>query len=275
VVTLESGVFPGTLEYDDVGYGAEGLSVRSSSEFEAIVPSQAELAGARTYIQHFTDRRISRRKHNPLSVKDVEWIESAPDRPLVFVAGSFQEWNGIKYPNTSYARAHSPHYRSDEDLLCDMVRCAERQGFRIIYKSHPNAPLHTKLSSGSLRLIEQGDPYDCIDRAALVVGTCTTVTALALCAGKPALLAGTTGYSRRGACYEIGSRSELDAELRAALAGRMTPEMNANWVSYAARSLFHYAVAYSTEAEELGVRDVAATAEMLLQHADGHPLTFC
>ena len=201
-------------------------------------------------------------------------IQTGPGSHYLVHSGSYLRNPGETAIDTcaKWSKDHillSPSFRSNDEVIVKLLRLAEENDYRILYKPHPNESSPSFPTSDRLLIAPRANVFDCIRTAHVTLTILSSVSGLALIHGKPAIILGRMGLSGKGAAYELDEKDDLRYVIAQALDEGLSKLQERNWLDYATRSIRYYSFAYDEDVAKLIGRDVDEAALMLQRLIQG------
>jgi len=241
----EFGVLPGTLALDEKGQMAESWPAMQEKEFSALPVNEDDKRNAHDFLEYVREHGINRKKQPPEGKLD-SFVRTCRNkrRKIIFYAGQFDAQAGIVPWWWHQSKRHSPFFKSTDDLLEFLVHAAEMNNWQILFKPHPgirpDISRNWNYSSDHLRVFNQVNIHECIDKSDAVVTLVSQVSYEALIRNKPVLLLGRNQLCGKGCVYEPSCKAEIISFADAAVSNGLTSGMQNLWLQHAAQLLKHY-----------------------------------
>ena len=264
---VEGGIIPGTIEFDSVGNDGLSWPVRNVEKFNRLSITNEWVSHTESYLDIVKNLRLSRKPQIPSNTLPNginDW-----QNPVLFYAGT------ASIAIDAYAKWSedhillSPNFGSNEEVLVELLRLAEKHDYRILYKPHPNESSPSFRSSDRLLIASGANVFDCIRTTHVTLTILSSVSGLALIQGKPSIILGRNGLSGKGAAYEIDEKDDLEDVVAQAIEEGSGRHWERNWLDYATRVTRYYSFAYDEGVAKLIGRDVDEAALMLQRFLQG------
>jgi len=246
LIFAEYGALHGFLHFSETSVSYGMFPIRFRERFLSLALSDRDIFLARRYIKFNRENDYEIREQ----VEDVALLgvlEKRPEKKL-FLPAIGLLGGGFHPPSSEESKRVSPHFRTNEEVAATVVSIAERKGWLVVYKSHPNSPPTKQALLDSPSLVECGECHvpSIVDRCDAVVCLGTKVSQTALIRGKPVVMLGNYSLSGMGVCYDYQSGQSLEELIELALERGLTEEQRERYVRYVARELRYLLFAFKT-----------------------------
>ena len=216
---VHEGMLPGTMTIDAKGMMAEASSVNATLTDDP--QRRADLQGrASALIDRLREQKADRKVQFSFPIVDQLRQSIGPHAKMIFYAGINDWQSGVLPMDSPNAKTHSPIFRDTDDALDALIDAAERNGWYILYKAHPNLqPRTPPRHHERLLVVREAKSTDCILAADVTATILSSLSYISLIQQKPTVLLGRNTLSGAGAAYELAGRDALDETLSAALSG--------------------------------------------------------
>lgn len=232
----EFGEIPGTIQLDELGTEGGCACAKFPEKLMSIEVLPQELENVRKIEEHIRETQLdsisfdyseenqNKRKH----LKEIEerkiLFVGTDDNGIEFVSGS-KRWND----NVSTIVNHSYEIAQDVYDIC------KKNGWKFIYKPHPNTPFDMKEKDAIF--FDSISVDELITVVDVVVSVKSKTDYKALMYGKPLVLLGLSAMHRKGCAYEVFEKEQLEEMISKAIDNGYTTEQKHNFERHVAQLL--------------------------------------
>lgn len=221
------GDLQGTFSLDTNGV-YWGSSVRKRhDEFRKLPVDKQLLDESSAILEGWTGQKMTDRIFSHSFSKADSGIRE--NQPVIYVNGVDSLDSCLAPRNTKASHEYSPYFASNRDVIETVVAAADKNGWKVIYKDHPNvtvrgdkAAVRENLWGQSLSLPGNAEIHSVLTACDVVVTLPSKTTLLALAHGKPVLQLGPNTISSddlKFGLFEAKSR-DIEAVLKCILSNQ-------------------------------------------------------
>ena len=217
VIFSEGTELQGSVFASESGILHRSWPMERDAEFRKLPVSEASLAASNDYLKRLGEERFSNKSYDG---DVVAWDEiGASGEPIVYVNGLENFGSGLQPRCSSESKEVSPVFETNEALLRGVLRLAEKHGWHVIYKDHPNTycdakELLVKIEEHPrLWILKNVDIHEVMDKTDAMVSLCSKVVLLALSRGVPVVLGGAFSVAPENLKFGLTEDPNLESGL--------------------------------------------------------------
>ena len=246
VIYSEGTELQGSVFASESGILHRSWPMERDVEFRKLPFSEASLEASNGYLKRLSEERFSNKSYDGDAVA---WDEiGASGEPVIYVNGLENFGSGLRPRCSSESKEVSPEFETNEALVREVLRLAEKHNWHVIYKDHPNTfsvakELLVKIEDHPrLWILENVDIHEVMDKTDAMVSLCSKVVLLALSRGVPVVLGGAFSVAPENLEFGLIEDPKLETGLLKVLArGKEDRVDRKGLVELTARFVEHYA----------------------------------
>ena len=215
-VIAEYGELQACFFLSEAGLFADAWPTTQKPKFQKLELSRKNKETAKLLRCSSRENKISNKQYSDELGDLSSWI---CQRKVIFVPGLYSLGAGVAPSWSTLARRNSPFFADNLDLLRAVARVAERHGWVVLYKDHPNTSSYTpnrqilEPPSKNVRILGNVDIYDVLEASNIMVSLASKSVFLALFCEIPVVLAAPFTISGHDLAFELASDEELESKI--------------------------------------------------------------
>lgn len=245
------GDLPNTYCFDTKGVYGDSSVVKLRSEFSMLPILESERKKTEKLVASWLAFKVTDRVY---SIEGVFPGNGPSDsRKTIYVNGIDEIDSGIIPRNTAISLRYSPKYETNAEVLEHVAKIAEKEGWQVLYKDHPNVALRggsrsigNRAFGENVTILGNIDIHEVLKRSNIVVSLPSKTTILALAYNKPVVQLGRYIIQHDDLKFGLYDGSDLEESLKTAMKSSLVGGVDLDsFYDFLTRLRIHYLFDYS------------------------------
>ncbi len=273
------GILPGTICYEKHGLVGKSDSQTEISKWKE-VSLGINLGENNKRLSYFYETNRTRKPQAEYCKKIEELVLNcrSKGRKVLFLIGDHEFSPGIRREDNNDANYHSPHFRSVESVISELILLAETRNFEIFFKPHPNLGFvnyDSICKNNRIHLLKDANIFQLIENCDLAVTVYSQVAYSCLWKEKPVLLLGRNQLSGYDCCFEVSDKSDMSYKIDQAFKEGYSLEMKNAFDRHLLMHLSFMLHPGDGEMENVLVKTMVDTAQFLNRNQNLRSIICC
>lgn len=236
---MEHGWIPGTVQFDKY-WVDEQYKYASEPEIDLKIENKGMLLKQiKEFIIH---SKIDTGKYRETEADNRSLQRIDKNKKTIFFAGTDDASIGFNPMSDYWKNYILPPFPSTEDAAVFIAEMCKKNNWNFVFKPHPNIAAQSNIDKLDSSIIQV--KYTEIDRLIQMADVILSVTSKleykVLMYQKPLVKLGRSTLYKKGCCYEISDKTEIEPQVKIALKQGMTDEQNKIFESHLAQLLTYH-----------------------------------
>ena len=236
---MEHGWIPGTIQFDK--YWADEF-YKYSSEPEIDLETNNRGQRIRQITEYIIQSKIDTGKYRETEADNRSLQRIDKSKKTVFFAGMDDYGMGINSKSIYWKKNVMSVFSSTDEAAIFIAEICKKNNWNFVFKPHPNSTSKCNIDKiyNSIIRVNYTKIDELIQIADVVISVASKVEYITLLHKKPLIKLGFITLYKKGCCYEIKDRSQIESQLKKAIEQGMTVEQNRIFESHIAQLLSYH-----------------------------------